>query len=106
MCSCTKMRAMRDRDPRSQRHTSKIINKNMLADRAFVSCFEIPGKINHCRWIYMHTSANLRSEDPKQESSPSKTRPRTKSEKRQCNRPEYTAHHLARCVLLLLGDDS
>src|SRR5258705_7387220 len=37
VCSRAKMRAMRDRDARTQRHAAKIINKHVLADRAFIS---------------------------------------------------------------------
>jgi len=100
VCSRAKMRAMRDGDARPQRHAAKIINKYVLADRAFISSLEMPGEINCRRWIDMHTSANLCSETAKQKSSPTETRPGTESEKRLCKRPHYTACHLARCVLL------
>src|SRR5437764_21780 len=48
VCSCAKMRAMRDCYPRPQRHTAEIINERMLANGAFISGFKIPREIN-CR---------------------------------------------------------
>src|SRR4029077_7896959 len=100
VCSRAKMRAMRDRDARPERHAAKIINERLLADRSFISSLKMPREINCRRWIDMHTSANLRSETAKQESSPTETSPGTESEKQLCECPYYTAYHLARCVLL------
>jgi hypothetical protein len=46
----------------------------------------------------MHASTDLGSETPEQKPPPTKTRPGTDSEKRLCERPQHTPHHLARCV--------
>jgi hypothetical protein len=51
VCSSAKMRAVRDRDARPQRHAPKIINERLFADRAFVSGIQIPRKINRRRRI-------------------------------------------------------
>ena len=100
VCSGAKMRAVRDRNARPERHTPKIINKYLLADGAFISSLEIPWEINRRRRIDMHASANLCAETPKQESSPTKTRPWTKPKKRQHECPKHTATHLTCRVLL------
>jgi hypothetical protein len=100
VCSSAKMRAVRDRDARPQPHAPKIINERLFADGAFVSGLQIPRKINRRRRIHMHASANLCSETSKQESSPTETRPWTKPEKWQRERPQHAATHLTRRVLL------
>jgi len=85
--SCTKMRAMRDRDTRPYRDSTEIINKRLLAYRALISGLEIPWKIDRRRWIEVHASTNLCSETTKQKSSPAKAWPGTKPEKRLHERP-------------------
>src|SRR4029077_4962327 len=96
VCSRAKMRAMRDRDARPQRQAPKIINKDVLANRAFISRLKVPWKINGCRWIHMHGATDLCTETPEQKPSPTKERPRAKSEKRLHDIPKHPADHLAR----------
>jgi len=99
VCSRAEMGAMRDRDARTECHATEIIHERLLADCALISSLKIPRKIDCRRWIYMHASTNLCAEPPKQKSSPTKTRPGTESEKRQRQRPQHSADHIARCVL-------
>ena len=87
VCSRAKVRAMRDRDAWPQRDSTEIVNKRLLADRAFVSGLEIPREINCRRWIHMYASTNFSSETTKQKSPPAKARPRTETKKRLRKRP-------------------
>src|SRR5262249_55409524 len=59
MCSRAKMRAMRNRYPRTEPHMAKVIDKRLFTDRAFISRLEIPREINRRRWIHMYTATDL-----------------------------------------------
>src|SRR5262249_27700608 len=94
--SRAKMRAMRDRHARAECHAPEVVNKRLLADRAFIASLEIPGEINRCRWINVNAPTDLCSETSKQKSSPTKAWPRTEPEKRLRERPQPPTSHLAR----------
>jgi len=94
VCSCANMSAVGDCYPRPKCHRSKIVNKCLLPDGAFISCLQIPREINCRRRIHMNAATDLCSKTAEQKSPPRETRPGAEPKQRLRETPQYPADQL------------